>query len=157
MTSSELLTLIDDHKEDLPSGLYVKLCNQLKNKHEEETKKSEYDILYVSIKYIYPTLKPDGDGGHIIKLYKESEIIELIRREYDHMVDHWGCSHLSNIKNKLTYCNKLQEISTMYSCDECEEIKHPVTSLLTDVMLVSYSVVKTVPRILVLSGFTPST
>ena len=34
--TSELMSIIDENKEGLQEGLYLKLCNTLKKKHEEE-------------------------------------------------------------------------------------------------------------------------
>ena len=41
--STNMMSLIDENKEDIPDGLYLKMCNLLKdqNKKEEEEKKEE--------------------------------------------------------------------------------------------------------------------
>lgn len=82
MTSTELMTLLDQHKNDIPDGLYLGMANLLKQKHSN----GDVDEDYKLVKIVYVRLK--------IMFHKKGE-----RYDYDY--------HIQNqVKNKEVFVKK---------------------------------------------------
>jgi len=137
MSAQELLSIIDDDKENISSGLYVKLCNALLVKKNEEDEIKEREENFYEIKYSYPMLENE-DGMIFIAMYKKTEIVKLktsfvVDFKKDHMKDG---THIDNIRNNCCSSN-ISKYLSMYGsmfnvsqlvkipsmeCDNCDEI-----------------------------------
>lgn len=137
MSARELLTIIDEDKENISSGLYVKLCDALLAKKKQENEIKEQEENFYSVKYSYPMLENE-DGMIFITMYKETEIVKLktvFVEDFikDHMKDG---THIDNIRNNCCGVNISKHLSRYGSmlsvshlvrtpsteCTECDEI-----------------------------------
>ena len=97
-TVAEMQSTLDEHKEALPNGAYVQLCNGLKQLHSV-TK------LYI-VKYCEVTLEDPGDGGRPGLSYHTAS---CIMRTGEHpRMDWYTVFQQYTLPTDLT-CLKLQE------------------------------------------------
>jgi hypothetical protein len=82
MSSVKYQEIIDEYKEELPDGLYKKLCdlNMLENKKEEQNED------FYKIKYVIPDHYYDDDGDNNIMIKFKTKIIKLEKKIYDEVV-----------------------------------------------------------------------
>lgn len=137
MSAQELLSVIDENKENLPNGLYMKLCDVLMSKKRKENEIKENKEGFYRINYIYPTLENE-DGTIFIKMQKETEIVKLKVSFVKNFIDkHIGIDGIfidnirdeccsENISQKLTRYGSVLNVSHLIKiepseCEECEE------------------------------------
>ena len=100
MSSQEYQQIIDEYKENIPDGLYKKLCdlNMKKNKDEVE------DEAFYTIYYFIPQHHYTDDDDNVITIDNKTVIKKLTNNQYN------------LIKTKIeknNYCSK-----TIYTGDE---------------------------------------
>jgi len=90
-TSTKLMSLLDENKEEIPDGVYLQMANLLKEQHTEEEEKKEErksEYVFVEIEYYYPEAEESNDEAfYDIRIRKESEIVRMERVMYNRYLD----------------------------------------------------------------------
>ena len=117
----DLQTIIDDNKEILTDGIYVKMC-ELTQKIMDNQKNSLYEIQYLET---YVT-KKDGDSYNIefksfsTYLKLSEEVVKTLEDKISKTGLAQICNHIIDDSFLILKINK-QQIYTQGYCDECSE------------------------------------
>jgi len=111
----ELMNIIDESKEEIPEGLYLRLCNTLQKKHNEDEDKEDF----YKISYIFTEPEMVGFRTHNLSLVNNKKIIKLNTRQYNSI-----CYDLKNMSfaRPLRTMECLLDICNttyIYNCSEC--------------------------------------
>ena len=116
--SHAIMSLIDENKDAIPSGLYLNLCNLLKKQNDDE--KKEYRFYKVTYVYSLPTQK--GSSFWEMSLCVGNEILKLTDHEYRNIqieLESKGCSYQS--RERLSQSGICHSYVRTINCDDCEE------------------------------------
>ena len=139
--STNMMSLLDENKEDIPEGLYLKMCNLLKdqNKEEEEKKDGFYKIKYL---FSNPHQREDNKWLMRIRANDVPVILKLSAKDYESIQEdlstngyssHYKVHSLTSTSHITSYC-----VTSTRHCDDddCGGHDH-----YTDVDLSSQSVI----------------
>ena len=123
-TSQQLMSVLDDNKEEIPSGVYLQLANLLKDKHEEEKKEEKSKYYFVKVEYYYPQFKISGGASmNEVSICKSTQIIQLETSQFEHFQGIWERSHTvcDSIKSLLHHHHTVERITQSSYCEDCED------------------------------------
>ena len=76
--SARYQEILDDHKEELSSELYLKLCNL----NMEQNKKEENKKIFCQVKYLIPEHYYDNDDENCFRVEVKTTIVRMPTRTY---------------------------------------------------------------------------
>lgn len=138
MSISEIQSLMDEHKTDIPEGLYLKLCGLTKKVHEKKSSLYKFNIMTVTnymINNCYDTnqIKMDETySSHILDVSTITnpyfKIDELINRVEEKGA--YESFHISKLMNEnetvFIRCETLKGKCECLKCVECDECDAPI-------------------------------
>ena len=85
-TTTNIMNFLDDNKEDMSEGLYLKFCNLLKKENEDEEKEDEK---FYEVKYLYTKFEPLNDvyNYYSAKMSVSNQIIKINTKLYKAIQD----------------------------------------------------------------------
>lgn len=110
-TTAQIQSLLDENKEQIGNGLYLTLCNKMKEINEQECI-DQGNTLY-EVTYIYVKIDTDSNVNDLkSRLIKNTQIIQLTNNEFEYInskIENGNCNynstceHHKNIFTKLNY------------------------------------------------------
>ena len=97
--SARYQEILDEHKEELSSELYLKLCNL----NMEENKKEENKQLFCQVKYLIPEHYYDDDNDSCFRVEVKTIIARIPTKEYQQIKK-------DILKNDITYNREVLKI-----------------------------------------------
>ena len=133
-TAAKLQSLFDDHKEEIPDGLYLTLCNAMKDLHTQENDKEKKG--FYKIHYLYTDMERDSCNEHTMQMIPAEQIVQIDHNEaaiIKDQIDHKGtCSRGTMKEMGLAFYGKRRTIRIEGMEDEDgeehEQAWHNVTS-----------------------------
>lgn len=125
-----IMSIIDENKENISEGDYLKLCNLLKkqNDEEEEEKKDKF----YNVAYLYSRPIQQSDNHWDMKINSKNEILKMSYGEYKCIQD--GLKNMTLFpSNKLAYsynCHSFERVISNCSCYECDCDEQSVSTCL---------------------------
>ena len=86
-TTTNIMNFLDDNKEDMSEGLYLKFCNLLKKENEDEEKEDEK---FYEVKYLYTRFDPldeDSYNYYNMRMFSSTQIIKINTKKYKEIQD----------------------------------------------------------------------
>jgi hypothetical protein len=84
--ATEVQSLIDENKDNIPDGLYLSLCNAMKNLYKEEEKKDESTTGFYKVNYVYSGMVKEARNTYKMRVCRSrTEIITLKHEDADKM------------------------------------------------------------------------
>jgi hypothetical protein len=122
-TTTNIMGFLDENKDDIPEGLYLKFCNLLKKENEEEQKE---EPRFYKVKYLYTKFEPLSEDSHNYYssgFYTTTQILKIdtkIYKEIQEDIEKFGYSRVSN--GNLAFYNVFNgySICSKESCNDIE-------------------------------------
>jgi len=125
---AEIQSMLDSEKENMPSGVYLKLCNKMKTLYEETEEKHQQTEYFCEVTYVYPIVVNTGDrneydihirtGKQIIKYTLEE--IELITHKLINNEKSINSSHMVQMCDKIKLDERELKVYDSYDDDTGE-------------------------------------
>jgi hypothetical protein len=129
-TTTNIMGFLDENKDDIPEGLYLKFCNLLKKENEEEHKE---ESRFYNVKYIYTECDPHRDGiGFNMRMCQGEQIIKLENSEYDEIKD---TLTIKKISSRYAYKINFHNHMFTHAVNTCDEGDLLIT-MVSNVMMI---------------------
>ena len=141
-TSMKILEIIDDNKTDFPEGIYLKLCNELKDIVIDEIKREfKYHMNFKYIKPVIKTVISNNISTPInIELIICQEDILLDEDDYvniENCCDHIRRSLLTQIFKKYTHIDDNTCLTIDHECNDCDNFDEEEYNFIVDMYVLS--------------------
>lgn len=139
MTSHEILNIIDENKENISNGDYLKLTNLLLKKNNKENKSKFY---FIEIRYAYSKYTHHYNLS-TMNIGITKQIVKINQKQLERLNETWEhCESVpQEIKEMLENHAVIKYISSHDECDECESMSDNGASVVFNARTLGWTMV----------------
>ena len=121
--ASKLMGILDNHKEGVPDGLYLELCNALAEMNTEEKKE---ETGFYKVTYLYSKAKRLEENFHRMEIHSSKEIIRISHETAERVTEtiecDGHCKQLSDFRELAHFleCNSVH-VEDAHSGEDCDD------------------------------------
>jgi hypothetical protein len=128
--SVKTLEILEDNKDNITEGLYLQLCNSLKDLHQEEELEEENKENYYTVNYLYTENSKCQDREYRMRMMYATQILKMSTKIYQQITTQikkygcWRCCNHDDILSELCYYGNEKELT----CED-DSLQHITDSL----------------------------
>lgn len=136
MTSHEILNIIDENKENISNGDYLKLANLLKKKNDKEKKSKFY---FIEIRYAFSKYTHHYNLSNI-NIGITKQIVKINQKQLERLNETWEhCESVSHeIMEMLEHHAVVKHISSQDECEDCESMSDNSTPVVINARVLGW-------------------